>query len=384
MKRIMLLTLLALLLSGCRITTTIVGDGTVTSQSGHFNCTTGNAGDCTEEYLTAGAETFTAVPAPGWTFAKWTNCNYVSITSCGTSFGQNTDPTANWTITATFKLINPPVQAATYTYNALGQRMTKNVGTVTTIFQYDLEGNLIAELNSSGQALRQHININGEPIAQVSTNPADNTIAVHYVHTDHLGTPTLLTNQSGNVVADIEATPFGETYVDYAEVEYNRRFPGQYKDAEAGLHYNYFRDYDPASGKYIQSDPRGVILDFSDPQRQIAAEVGIPLPKIDGTFMLNLPYGYADQNPPRNTDPTGENLLGIGRLGWAGIGAAITGARVWYNSYQLEKCLKVCKEEHCDDPVESGTNAWTKCRMDCAGKWTRGFGNKKAPLPKRM
>jgi RHS repeat-associated protein len=256
MNRIVPLTLLALLLTGCRITTTVVGQGTVTSQSGNFNCSTGNVGACTRDYTTAGSEVFTAAPAPGWTFAKWTNCNYVSITSCGTSFGKNT-ATDNWVITATFKPINPPVQTASYSYNALGQRITKTVGTVTTLFQYDLDGNLIAELNSSGQALRQHLYVDNEPIAQL-TRKTDGTIDAQYVHADHLGTPTLLTNQSGNVVADFEAMPFGETFVDYAEVEYNKRFPGQYKDAETGLHYNYFRDYDPSIGRYVQSDPIGL------------------------------------------------------------------------------------------------------------------------------
>ena len=287
MNKLALLTLLALLLSGCRITTTTVGNGMVTSQSGNFNCTN-NVGACTKDYTTAGSEVFTAFPAAGWTFAKWTNCTYVSITSCGASFGKNT-AADNWSITATFKPINSPVQVASYTYNVLGQRITKKLGGVTTIFQYDLEGNLIAEMNSSGQALRQHIYVDKEPIAQL-TRKTDGTIDAQYVHADHLGTPTLLTNQSGNVVADFEAMPFGETFVDYAEVEYNKRFPGQYKDAETGLHYNYFRDYDPTTGRYIQSDPIGLR---------------------GGTNT----YAYVGGNPVKLRDPLG---LDITVCRWAG------------------------------------------------------------------
>jgi len=39
---------------------------------------------------------------------------------------------------------------------------------------------------------------------------------------------------------------------------FNLRFPGQYYDAETGLFYNGFRDYDPAKGRYIESDPIGL------------------------------------------------------------------------------------------------------------------------------
>jgi RHS repeat-associated protein len=39
---------------------------------------------------------------------------------------------------------------------------------------------------------------------------------------------------------------------------YNLRFPGQYYDAETGLSYNLHRDYDPAIGRYVESDPIGL------------------------------------------------------------------------------------------------------------------------------
>ena len=39
---------------------------------------------------------------------------------------------------------------------------------------------------------------------------------------------------------------------------YNLRFPGQYYQAETGLNHNYFRDYDPAVGRYVESDPAGL------------------------------------------------------------------------------------------------------------------------------
>jgi len=35
-------------------------------------------------------------------------------------------------------------------------------------------------------------------------------------------------------------------------------FPGSTTMPETGLNYNYYRDYDPATGRYVQSDPIGL------------------------------------------------------------------------------------------------------------------------------
>jgi len=77
---------------------------------------------------------------------------------------------------------------------------------------------------------------------------------------DHLGRPReALEAATGTVVWEwiIFSNPFGETPPSGA-FPLNLRFPGQYYDWETGLHYNYFRDYEPQTGRYVQIDPIGL------------------------------------------------------------------------------------------------------------------------------
>ena len=83
------------------------------------------------------------------------------------------------------------------------------------------------------------------------------------IHTDHLDTPRRVTDQNTAPVWDWRsADPFGATPPDEtaggSAFVFNLRFPGQYFDKETGLAYNVFRDYDPGTGRYIESDPIGL------------------------------------------------------------------------------------------------------------------------------
>ena len=79
---------------------------------------------------------------------------------------------------------------------------------------------------------------------------------VYFYLNDHLGTAQqLLNGDTGAVAWQAAYLPFGEAQVQVSAVTNNLRFPGQYYDAETGLHYNWNRYYDPENGRYISLDP---------------------------------------------------------------------------------------------------------------------------------
>lgn len=78
-----------------------------------------------------------------------------------------------------------------------------------------------------------------------------------YLHTDHLGTPRIASDENATSVWSWDGDAFGiGTPTGTATI--NLRFPGQYYDHESGLHYNWNRYYNPETGRYISSDPIGL------------------------------------------------------------------------------------------------------------------------------
>lgn len=188
-----------------------------------------------------------------------------------------------------------------YRYNGLGQRVEKKGGAGAAVrYVYDEAGRLIGEYDDAGKAIQETVYLGDLPMAVMTPDarPASKSqitsSSIAYVFTDQLSTPRVIIRGSDNnmIWRWDGADPFGLEHPDQnpnklGKFTYNPRFPGQYYDSETNLHYNYFRDYDPQTARYVQSDPvglRGGINTYSYVE-------GSPLSKAD-------PFGLRSTSEP--------------------------------------------------------------------------------------
>lgn len=278
-------------------------------------------------YDANGNRTSKTVGAGNWTYAYPATSNRLSgITSGGTV---NYVHDANGSITSdginTFgydtrgRLVSAltALGSATYQVNALGQRYAKTLQGTTTVFLYDSAGRLIAETSDAGATYTEYVWLADTPVAVIK--PGTPTPSRYYIHSDHLDTPRVITdaNQAIRWRWDND-DPFGANVANQnpsglGSFAFNLRFPGQYFDAETGYHYNYFRDYSPEIGRYIESDPIGLA---------------------GGTNT----YTYVRANPIVLTDPTGEvpPALLLVPLFVGGVGAGYYGVDQVENYFEWD------------------------------------------------
>ncbi|KRA17312.1 hypothetical protein ASD69_11435 [Lysobacter sp. Root604] len=187
-----------------------------------------------------------------------------------------------------------------YSYNALGERVLSIVPGVTgnpdgsggipdvhTYTVYDESGRWLGDYDTTGKALQQAIWLDGLPVGLLAGAGANQKL--HYIEPDHLGTPRAVIDRTRDVAIwtwALQGEAFGNSPpnqdpdLDSTAFVLDMRFPGQRYDMASGLNYNYFRDYDAASGRYVQSDPIGL-------------RGGITT------------YGYAGADPLTYSDPLG-------------------------------------------------------------------------------
>ncbi len=99
--------------------------------------------------------------------------------------------------------------------------------------------------------------ITGLMVRTVFADTGDDDAVFYYIN-DHLGTPQMIIDETGNIVWKGDYQPFGSVDAVVSDLGNHFRFAGQYYDSETGLHYNYFRYYDPGTGRYLTADPIGL------------------------------------------------------------------------------------------------------------------------------
>ena len=237
---------------------------------------------------------------------------------------------------------------ATYRYDPFGRRLSKTANNQSTYYFYSAEG-LIAEADANGQIIQSY---GYAPGSTFTTNPLWTKLttagtATYYTYqNDHLGKPQKLLNQSGLTVWSATYDAFGRATVDPAStITNNLRFPGQYADQETGLHYNWMRFYDPTTGRYVTSDPIGLLGGINS-------------------------YVYVRGNPARWIDPSGRwiNIVAIG------ISAGVIGGVI----LAIVDCVKKCDQMPC--PVTNGEcdevrdYACRQKKLDCEGRCVKALG----------
>ncbi|ALN90038.1 RHS repeat-associated core domain protein [Lysobacter gummosus] len=177
-----------------------------------------------------------------------------------------------------------------YRYNGKGERVAainNDTGPVTNYALYDEAGHWVGDYDSTGATIQQAIWMDDAPVGLLAG--AAIAQSLKYIETDHLGTPRAVIDPTRNMAiwtwsAKGEAfgkdTPNQDPDLDGVAFLFNMRLPGQRFDAGSGLVHNYFRDYDPGTGRYVQSDPIGLSGGISS-------------------------YSYAYSSPLESTDPFG-------------------------------------------------------------------------------
>ena len=186
-----------------------------------------------------------------------------------------------------------------FEYNALGQRIKKDGPNGVEYFVHDEQGRVLGVYDQLGQAKDEFVWAEGWTPAAVIKGPRQKS-QYYAIETDHLAAPLYVKDRNGKTVWSWDhreafgyMAPNEDIDGDGVYFELNLRFPGQWFDKETGLFHNGFRDYNPSTGRYMQSDPLGLEAGFNT-----YAYVGSnPLRAVDPYGLVSEFIPYSEKNP---------------------------------------------------------------------------------------
>jgi len=231
------------------------------------------------------------------------------------------DGTVTYTYDARGRMATAVASGLTTSYaiDGLGQRIGKSGTGVpaggAAAFDYDEAGHLLGEYTSTGVVIEETVWLpNGGRATPVAVLTGTGAGTIYSLSPDWLDAPHILQNSAKKAVWSWDHLGFGDNLPNsnpsgLGTFTYNLRFPGQYYDAESGLNYNMARDYNPNLGRYVESDPLGLLAGIST-------------------------YGYANGNPLIWVDPRGTDVgpLGVGAV-YGGVSAGFGDATDSFMQY---------------------------------------------------
>ncbi len=206
------------------------------------------------------------------------------------------DGTHAYTFDAENKIKTADSTAIAYTYDGEGRRVRKVVsGGENTRFIYGIGGALVAEFSGSSGNLQKEYISGGGILAVI-----DPSAGTRYTTSDHLGSPRVVTNSSGNVVSRHDYMPFGvelgagtagrTTGMGYGATDgIRQQFTQKERDNETGLDYFLSRYYSSTQGRFTSPDPMTASARATRPQSWNR-------------------YAYCYNNPARFVDPDGMDI----------------------------------------------------------------------------